>query len=342
MSDKSRRDFIKLASVGAAGLAVNACAGTDESSTGKTPQKEAVTSKENELKELPIVVSTWKHGLKANEAAWEILSESGYALDAVEAGVRVSESDPMERSVGYGGRPDRDGHVTLDACIMNELYDCGSVAFLRDIKNPISVARKVMTDTPHVMLVGEGAKQFALDNGFVEEDLLVPDSEKEWKEWLKESEYKPVINIENHDTIGMLALDNKGRLSGACTTSGAAYKLHGRVGDSPIIGAGLYVDGEVGAACATGLGEAVIRSCGSHFVVQLLKQGYTPTEACQEAVEHIHKIHKNVEGLQVGFLALTIDGQVGGYSMYNGFNFAQYTNDGNVMIDCESKLRWED
>ncbi len=341
MSEKSRREFLKLASVGAAGIAVNACASGDDSPKASGEAKKQVPETPIQ-KSKPIVVSTWEHGLKANEAAWNVLSQKGYALDAVEAGVRVSESDPEERSVGYGGRPDRDGNVTLDACIMNELYDCGSVAFLQNIKNPISVARKVMTDTPHVMLVGEGAKQFALENGFTEENLLVPASEKEWKEWLKESEYKPVINIENHDTIGMLALDNDGCLSGACTTSGAAYKLHGRVGDSPIIGAGLYVDGEVGAACATGLGEAVIRSCGSHLVVQLLKQGYSPKEACQEAVEHIHKIHKNVDGLQVGFLALNIHGEAGGYSMYNGFNFAQYTDNGNVMIDCESKLRWED
>jgi isoaspartyl peptidase/L-asparaginase-like protein (Ntn-hydrolase superfamily) len=338
MSEKSRRDFIKLASVGAAGVALQACGTTLPEESDKSEAENPIKSKGTK----PIVVSTWKHGLKANEAAWKILANKGYALDAVESGVRVSEDDPEERSVGYGGRPDREGKVTLDACIMNELYDCGAVAFLEDIKNPISVARKVMTETAHVMLVGEGAKQFALEQGFEQMNLLIPESEKDWKEWLKKSEYKPVINIENHDTIGMLALDEKGRLSGACTTSGAAYKLHGRVGDSPIVGAGLYVDGEVGAACATGLGEAVIRACGSHLIVQLMKQGYHPEDACKEAIEHLHKIHKNVDGMQVGFLALTLDGVAGGYSMYNGFNYACHTSEGNSLIECQSKLKWSE
>ena len=340
MKSNSRRDFIKLGAAGVAGLAVNACV-SGQNNTLVTDTD--ASTKENasvESGKKPIVISTWNHGESANRAAWDLLQNDGYALDAVEKGVMVTESDPESRSVGYGGRPDRDGNVTLDACIMNEQYDCGAVAFLQEIKNPIAVARKVMEETDHVMLVGQGAKQFALEKGFKAENLLVEASEKEWKEWLDDSKYKPVINIENHDTIGMLALDSKGRLSGACTTSGAAYKLHGRVGDSPIIGAGLYVDGEIGAACATGLGEAVIRACGSHLVVQLLKQGYSPVEACQEAVEHIHKIHKNHDGLQVGFLAMTKDGKVGGYSMYNGFDYAVHDEDGSRMIMCESKLQW--
>jgi N4-(beta-N-acetylglucosaminyl)-L-asparaginase len=210
------------------------------------------------------VISTWKNGLQANEAAWDIIKTGGRALNAVEAGVKVVEADPEDMSVGYGGRPDRDGHVTLDACIMDENGNCGSVCALQHIKHPISVARKVMEDTPHIMLAGEGALQFALSKGFVKENLLTEKAKNEWQEWLlKTAQYAPVINIENHDTIGMLAIDQTGNISGACTTSGMAYKLHGRVGDSPIIGAGMYCDNEVGGAVATGTGELVMKTLGS-------------------------------------------------------------------------------
>ncbi|MFM7823548.1 MAG: isoaspartyl peptidase/L-asparaginase family protein, partial [Bacteroidota bacterium] len=224
----------------------------------------------------PIVISTWEHGLAANVGAWNVLSKGGRSLDAVEQGVRITESDPNVTTVGIGSAPDREGHVTLDACIMNENGDCGSVAAIENIVNPISVARMVMEKTPHVMLVGEGAQQFALANGFKKENLLTEKAEREWKEWLKTSQYKPIINIENHDTISMLAIDNAGNISGACTTSGLAYKMRGRLGDSPIIGAGLYLDNEVGGACATGLGETVIRQCGSFLVVELMRQGMDP------------------------------------------------------------------
>lgn len=286
----------------------------------------------------PIVISTWKHGLPANEAAWKILSGNGRALDAVEAGVMVSESDPNERSVGYGGLPDRDGKVTLDACIMDENGNCGAVACLEYIKNPIAVARKVMEKTPHVMLVGKGALQFALNNGFKKTNLLTPASEKDWKEWLKTSKYKPIINIENHDTIGMLAIDQAGNLSGACTTSGLAYKMHGRVGDSPIIGSGLFVDNEVGAACATGLGEAVLRVVGSHVVVEMMRQGKSPEEACRIAVERIMKKYPDVKDLQVGFIALNKNGEYGGYSIHKGFDFAVYEGNTNKLNDAKSML----
>lgn len=204
-------------------------------------------------------------------------------MDAVEKGVRLVENDPNERSVGYGGRPDRDGRVTLDACIMDENYNIGSVACLENIKNPISVARAVMEKTPHVMLVGDGALQFAVSQGFKKENILTAESEKEWKEWLKDSKYQPIVNIENHDTIGMIALDAQGNLSGACTTSGMAFKMHGRVGDSPIIGAGLFVDNEVGAATATGHGEEVIRTVGTHLVVELMRQGRNPQQSVQRS-----------------------------------------------------------
>lgn len=291
----------------------------------------------------PIVLSTWRFGLQANEAAWKILSQDGRALDAVEAGVRIPEGDPKERSVGYGGRPDRDGRVTLDACIMDENANIGSVACLEHIKHPISVARAVMEKTPHVMLVGDGALQFALAQGFPKENLLVPDSEKEWKEWLKTSQYQPQANIENHDTIGMIALDAQGNLSGACTTSGMAFKMHGRVGDSPIIGAGLYVDNEVGAATATGHGEEVIRIAGCHLVVELMRQGNSPQAACEEAVARIIKLtklrKKNLKDIQVGFIALNKMGEHGAYCIQGGFNYALNDAKGNTLIDADYFLK---
>ena len=283
----------------------------------------------------PLVISTWDHGLVANAEAWKVLSNGGRALDAVENGVMIVESDPSQTSVGRGGLPDRDGRVTLDACIMNEFGDCGSVACLEHIVNPISVARRVMEKTPHVMLVGDGALEFAIAQGFKKEKLLTENSEKAWREWLKESQYKPIINIENHDTIGMLAIDVNGNLSGSCTTSGLAYKMHGRVGDSPIIGAGLYVDNEIGAACATGLGETVIRQCGSFLVVELMRQGRTPEEACKEAVERIVKHEKDVKDLQVGFLAINKQGEYGSYAIHPGFNFALHNKEGNSLISSD-------
>jgi len=295
--------------------------------------------KRTHLKNNAIVISTWDFGRSANAAAWQVLSKGGRALDAVEAGVKIAEADPANQSVGYGGLPDRDGRVTLDACIMDEHYNCGSVMCLEHIKHPISVARLVMEKTPHIVLVGDGALQFALANGFRKEDLLTPESKKAWEQWLKQSEYKPVINIENklyrkeqgslpggqdnHDTIGMLAMDEQGNLSGACTTSGMAYKMHGRVGDSPIIGAGLYVDNEVGAATATGVGEEVIRIVGAHLVVELMRQGQSPQEACRQAVERI--ISRNPEkagNVQVGFLALNKKGEYDAYALQSGFTYA--------------------
>jgi N4-(beta-N-acetylglucosaminyl)-L-asparaginase len=287
----------------------------------------------------PIVVSTWDFGKEANAEAWKTLSAGGKVIDAVEAGVKIPEADPENQSVGYGGLPDRDGHVTLDACIMDgSNLSCGSVAFLEHIVHPISVAKLVMQKTPHVMLVGEGALQFALANGFTKTNLLTPKSEKDWKEWLKKSEYKPIINAEvssvetknkiigdknNHDTIGMIALDASGNIGGACTTSGLAYKIHGRVGDSPIIGAGLYADNEAGAATSTGMGEEVIRTCGSHTVVELMRQGYSPEKACKRAVERIMKRNpEKMNDLQVGFLALNKKGEYGAYAIHKGFTYA--------------------
>lgn len=285
----------------------------------------------------PIVLSTWNFGLAANVAAWKILSSGGRALDAVEAGARIPESDPTESSVGYGGLPDRDGHVTLDASIMDEHGNCGSVAFLQHIENPISVARAVMEKTPHVMLVGEGALQFALANGFKKKKLLTPQSEKAWKAWMKTAAYKPIINIENHDTIGIVALDAAGNLSGACTTSGLAYKMHGRVGDSPIIGAGLYVDNEIGAAAATGMGEEVVRIVGCHLVVELMRQGNSPQQACEIAVNRVlKKSGERAKDIQVGFLALNKEGQSGAYCLHKGFTYAKHDVSGNELFNSGS------
>jgi N4-(beta-N-acetylglucosaminyl)-L-asparaginase len=278
----------------------------------------------------PIVISTWNFGVQANLGAWEILKNGGRSLDAVEAGVRIPEADLKNHSVGRAGYPDRDGHVTLDACIMDELGNCGSVAAIEYIAHPISVARLVMEKTPHVMLVGEGATQFAVEQGFKKEQLLTPESEKAWKEWLKTAKYQPVKNIEhmpgseyNHDTIGMLAIDAKGNISGACTTSGMAFKMRGRVGDSPIIGAGLYVDNEVGGATSTGVGEEVIRNVGSFLVVELMRRGYHPEDACKEAVNRIiKKKPETTKDIQVGFLAINKKGEYGAYAIQSGFEFA--------------------
>ncbi|HET7360213.1 MAG TPA: N(4)-(beta-N-acetylglucosaminyl)-L-asparaginase, partial [Rhodanobacteraceae bacterium] len=252
-------------------------------------------------------------------------------------GVRVTEADPNDTSVGYGGYPDRDGHVTLDACIMDWQANCGSVAALEHIVHAVSVARRVMEKTPHVMLVGDGALQFALEQGFARQDLLTPAARAAWQAWLEQAKYAPVPNIENrsygagnlpggaanHDTIGMLALDAHGHLAGACTTSGMAWKLHGRVGDSPIIGAGLYVDNDVGGATSTGVGEEVIRNVGSFTVVELMRQGRTPAEACREAVLRIvRRKPKTTRDIQVGFLAMNRHGEVGAYAIQKGFSYA--------------------
>lgn len=309
------------------------------------------------LTDSPIVISTWDFGKAANAEAWKVLAARGHVLDAVESGVKVPEADPENHTVGYGGFPDRDGKVTLDACIMDGKLNCGSVAFLEHIVHPISVARLVMEKTPHIMLAGEGALQFAMSQGFKKENLLTPAAEKAWREWMKTSKYQPVINIENmktgaidprqlpggpenHDTIGMLALDTHGMLGGACTTSGAAWKLRGRIGDSPIIGAGLYVDGEVGAATSSGLGEEVIRTCGSHAVVELMRGGMDPESACRNLVERIVKRDpERAKTLQVGFLALDKRGRYGAFAIHKGFTFSVRSADREAIFEAGSYFR---
>jgi len=325
----------------------------------------------------PVVISTWDTGMAANKGAWEVLSRNGSALDAVEAGVRVTEST-LNCCVGLGANPDRDGFVTLDASIMDHQFNCGSVAFLERIKHPISVARRVMEKTPHVMLVGVGAQQFAVAEGFpLEDGKLSEEAKKSYDQWLKKSEYKPVINIENtrsgsfvapgnadladaapatrewanaaparlpngewnHDTIGMVAMDASGNLSGSVTTSGMGFKMRGRLGDSPIIGAGMFVDNEVGAVAATGQGEDVIRICGSHTVVEFMRQGMSPEQACKAAVERIARIKKEkAKDIQVAFIAVNKKGETGAYALQKGFSYAIKNNNEERMVEVKSVL----
>lgn len=322
MQMKDRREFIIQLTLGAvaAGISLPSCSENTDSQ-----------QQTSEHQRLPMVISTWPFGIKANEAAWKILAAGGNALDAVEQGVMVIEADPENQSVGYGGLPDRDGHVTLDACIMDWNGNAGSVAALEYIKHPVSVARRVMERTPHVMLVGQGALDFALLEGFKKENLLTPESKAKWEEWMKTAQYKPRINAELHDTIGMLAIDLDGNIAGACTTSGLAFKMRGRVGDSPIIGAGLYVDNEVGGAAATGLGEEVMKSLTSFLVVELMRSGVSPQRACELALQRIVKRKGGQTDFQVGLIAVNKAGETGGASLKDGFSFALYQNDLNSV-----------
>ncbi len=331
----NRRRFLQLSALGAGALALNQCAEpVNTPVAGDAPVAGTGSA--------PLILSTWIHGLDANRKAMDVLNAGGSLLDAVEQGVMVTESDLENRSVGLGGSPDREGRVTLDACIMNYDNTCGSVAVLENIDHPISVARAIMERTPHVMLAGDGAYRWALENGFSRTAIEnpVPEAMMKWKEWMVESKYKPVVNVETHDTIGLIALDSEGRPAGACTTSGMAYKVHGRIGDSPIIGAGLFVDGEVGAATATGLGEAVIRVAGCSGIVELMRAGAHPEEACKEMVERILRKHPDSKDLQVGFIALDRLGRYGGYSVYNGFNYALTTPDRHEMVDAGFMKKW--
>ena len=294
----------------------------------------------NREKFKPLILSTWDHGMPANDRAWEVLMETGNLVSAVEEGVKVTELDMENLSVGLQGLPDREGIPTLDASIMKGDGSCGSVAFVRQVRHPISLARNVMEETPHVMLVGEGARQFAIAQGFpMEVEILSPKAEAAFQEWKVESKYKPIINIENHDTIGMIALGADGKLAGSCTTSGLAFKMHGRVGDSPIIGAGLFVDDEVGAATATGLGESIIRICGSFLIVELMRQGRSPQEACEEAVRRlIAKNAKDINDIQAGFLAINKDGEFGAFAVQQGFTFARHHSQGRDLLQAGFKM----
>lgn len=323
-----RRKFIQNASLSSLGIVAGASAVNCKNDTSKNSK---VMLAENSINNLPLVVATWN--VKESTAkAWEVLENGGSALDAIEQGCMVEEANAEGQSVGIGGLPDRDGNVTLDACIMNSQGDYGAVVYLQHIKHPISVARRVMEKTPHVILAGKGAEQFALSEGFIAENLLTEAAKKAWEEWKITSEYKPIINIENHDTIGMLAIDKNGNISGGCTTSGLAYKMAGRVGDSPIIGSGLFIDNEIGGATATGLGEEVLKTVGSFLIVELMRNGMSPQEACEEAIGRIVRKKRDFKDFQVGYIAVNKKGEVGSYSIHNGFSKTQYQQGKNENI----------
>ncbi len=325
-----RRNFIKNTSLSTAGIIsaslLSSCENEDKKTTAKQEEKETIK---------PIAVCTWNFE-NANSKAWEVLANDGNALDAVEQGAMAEEANIKNTTVGIGATPDRDGNVTLDACIMDKDSNCGAVVYLQNIVHPIAVARKVMEETPHIILAGKGAEQFAYEQGFKKTNLLTEKARKRWLEWKKTSKYETIINIENHDTIGMLAMDKHGDIAGACTTSGMGYKVGGRVGDSPIIGAGLYVDNEVGGATATGVGEEVIRTVGSFLIVELMRQGKSPQEACEEGVKRIMAKNKGRKDFQIGFLALNKKGETGGYCVHPGFTYRKATNVGHTNEQVDS------
>lgn len=298
-----------------------------------------------------VMVSTWDFGAAANAAGIEARRRGGSALDMVEAGGRVAEADESNSSVGLGGLPDRDGRVTLDACVMTWAGDIGAVCALEDVVHAVSVARRVMERTPHTMLVGEGARTFAIEQGFQTLNLLTPRAEAGWREWLKTADYAPRPNSENadwggqpggpgnHDTIGLLAIGADQRMAGACTTSGMAFKMRGRVGDSPLIGAGLYVDDAVGGATATGVGEDVVRVSGAHSVVEAMRHGLDPTAACRSVIERLaHLRGTRVAGSQVALLALDKQGRAGAFALQPGFTYAVTDASGQTWIERAGAL----
>lgn len=335
-----RRNFIKEALLGAVVISTTAiaCSSDTTEASSSADQPPTDPGNPNSKAATPVVIATWPH-LPATEEAMRVIGENGRAVKAVEQGVRVVEADPDDTSVGYGGLPDRSGVVTLDACIMDETGNAGSVTYLQNILHPISVARLVMDETPHVMLSGAGALAFAKEKGFEETDLLTEKSKASYAKWLSD-QVDPKVDENQHDTIGMLAIDKNGNISGACTTSGAAYKIPGRVGDSPIIGAGLFVDNEIGAATATGLGELVMKTLGSFLVVELMRNGASPQAACEEAVRRISA--KHLKGMetppQVGFIAINKQGEHGAYALSDGFKYTIYQGEDNQVIDSEFEL----
>jgi isoaspartyl peptidase/L-asparaginase-like protein (Ntn-hydrolase superfamily) len=322
----NRRSFLKTTTLAGASAAVLA---------GMAPRAAAGAASG------PVILSTWDFKLPVNQTALRVLEGGGTILDAVEAAIRIVEEDPNTTSVGRGGYPDRDGHLTLDACIMDEKGNAGSVVFLEHIMHPISVARRVMEKTPHVMIAGDGALQFALAEGFPKENLLSDGARNAHMKWLQTSGYVPPVGKENHDTIGLVAMDGRGNMAGGCSTSGAAWKMRGRIGDSPLIGAGLFVDGEVGAATATGLGETVIRIAGSFLIVELMRGGKSPQEACRAAVERL--IHKqpqytNIDNFLAGFIAMNRDGEVGGCSYRRGLEYSLLRDGVNTVVKAPSLI----
>jgi len=295
----------------------------------------------------PLVLSTWSFGPIANAPAMKAMTSGGTALDAVVAAATAVENDPSVNSVGVGGLPDADGRVSLDGCVMTNPDRCGSVCYVRAFANPVAIARSVMERTIHVMLAGDGAEAFAEREGFARRELLSEAARVEWEQWrsdpsrLDREKYKgwiPPLNVEeikggvsarstggmhpepSHDTVGVLARDRAGTLAGACSTSGMAFKVPGRVGDSPIIGHGLYVDQEAGAAAATGTGEIVMGLCGSFLAVEQMRRGMSPLDAVSEVLSRIVKRFRLMPDHQVAMIAMSPSGAWASAALRPGFH----------------------
>lgn len=301
----------------------------------------------------PLILSTWHFGKIASAAGWRILEGGGRALDAVEAACAAVEEDPEVTSVGYGGFPDASGEVTLDAVIMADPRHCGAVACLRGFVPAISVARRVMEKTPHVLLVGPKAEEFAASEGFRRRDLLTDRARTAWEEWKRQqatqgqSTAQMAAAAENgdqatdHDTIGVLACDQAGDLAGACSTSGLAFKLPGRVGDSPIVGHGLYVDPDVGAAVGTGHGELIMRVCGTFLIVEEMRRGETPEVAIHRALKRIIQVTSPLPKQQAAFIALRKDGRWAAGALRPGFQVAVTSSTGDGLLNPQIVLSHE-
>lgn len=329
-----RRTFIQSTTITGVGIGIGAAMlACEENNQDPVPKKQASPDMEKTLN-APIAICTWQF-TKANQTAGEALLAGKPALDAVIEGVAVEEQNLKNTTVGKGGAPDREGNVTLDACVMNPEGDCGAVLCVSTITHVAALARKVMENTPHVILAGEGAEEFGYAVGFEKENLLTAESKKAWQEWLKSPEYKPIINIENHDTIGMLAIDKNGDIAGACTTSGLSYKMKGRVGDSPIIGSGLFLDNDIGGAVATGMGEEVLKTVGSFLIVELMRNGMSPQAACEEAIRRIVSKNERYRDFQIAYIAMNKAGETGAYCIHKGFTMMKYSNQKNENLSVD-------
>ena len=274
----------------------------------------------------PAVVATWSFGKQAVEVAGRTLLDGGSLLDSVEKGINVIELDSDEQSVGYGGLPNADGIVELDAAIMDgKTHNVGSVAGLKHIKQPISVARRVMEASPHAMLVGDGALAFAIAQGFPQAHLLTEAAKAKWEAWRKQQEQGPAPD--SHDTIGLVALDENGDVAAGCSTSGLGYKHPGRVGDSPLIGSGLYADNDIGGAAATGLGEEILKFCASFLVVEFMRNSHPPMEACEKVIERILQKKTGDRNASIALVALNKHGEFGAASTDARFPYAIWTPD---------------
>jgi len=285
----------------------------------------------------PVFLSTWVWGKAANERAAEVFKSGGSLLDAIEKGINVPESDPNVMSVGYGGLPNAEGVVELDAAIMDGArHRAGSVCNLHMIKNPISVARLVMEKTRHTTLAGDGAFRFALKMGFEPQTLLTPQSLQKWQEWKADPRHKTFwISPENHDTIGMVGTDGKGHVVAGCSTSGLAFKLPGRVGDSPLVGCGVYADDNVGAASATGDGDLMTNYCTSISIVHFMARGASPQDACVELLKHMVKTDPQNKAAEASVIAINTQGEIGAASMNDGphFKYALWRNDESQLLE---------